>query len=261
MPAEGFKRQLAASLSLALAPVALPQGLYLRRSAMRLEEATGERSGTWPGTGHGIRLLAVGESPLAGVGLESPVDTVASRLAQQLAGTTGRSAHWRILARGGFTAGAVLNRLVTQLDPAPADLILIGLGVNDSLRLRSARRWQQDLTDLIEALRTRTGPAAVLLAGVPDMRRFPLLPNPLRLLLGTRSRLLDHAAAELAGRMTRCDYVPMVLDARAGHLFCDDGFHPNRDGHAQWAEQLAPAALDLLRHGERPVDAPKPPAS
>ena len=246
MPRGGYKRRLAASLSLALAPVALPQALWLKRRATRLAEAEGERDGQLGPSGSPIRLLAVGESPLAGVGLSHPSETVACHLAEHLRQASDRPVQWRILARGGYTAAVVRQRLVPELEPWDADLILIGLGVNDSLRLRSARRWQHDLGALITDLHARTGPAPVLLAGVPDMVHFPLLPLSLKLLLGSRSRLLDQAAAELAAQRPNTSYVSMSLDGRSGELFCADGFHPNAHGHALWAEQLAPAALQLL---------------
>lgn len=246
MQAHRLSRQLAASASLCLAPLALAQGLGLRSRSKRLPEADGERSGESPGHGEPIRLLAVGESPLAAVGLNHPGETVARHLADRIAQGSGRPAHWRILARGGYTAQAVRDRLLPNLEPEPADLILIGLGVNDSIRLRSARRWQADLIALIHALQARTGTAPVLVAGVPDMRHFPLLPWSLRRLFGSRSRLLDQAAGDMAAARTQTRYVPMELDARSSELFCVDGFHPNAQGHALWAEQLAPAALQLL---------------
>lgn len=246
MTGQGFKRQFAATLSLGLAPVALPQGLWLNRHAQRLPEAPGERSGQHPGTEPALRLLAVGESPLAGVGLDNPRSTVACALAGRLSQATQRASRWRILAKGGVTARALRDRLLPGLETAPADLILIGLGVNDSIRLRSATRWQRDLEQLIKALRARTGPAPVLLAGVPDMHHFPALPRPLKTLLGSRSRLLDHATRQLAARLPGAIYVPLGLDARSHELFCDDGFHPNARGHALWAEQLTPMALHLL---------------
>ncbi len=246
MPRNAYRRRLAAALSLGLAPIALPQGLLLRKRATRLAEAQGERQGEIAGSGEVIRLLAVGESPLAAVGLADPSETVAHHLAAHIAQASGRPTHWRILARGGYTADAVRRRLVPELETWAADLILIGLGVNDSIRLRSARRWQRDLTLLIADLHQRTGPTPVLLAGVPDMHHFPLLPPALKLLLGSRSRLLDLAATELAMQRAQTRYVSMQLDARSGELFCEDGFHPNAQGHALWAEQLAPAALALL---------------
>ncbi len=254
MSAVALKRRLAATLSLALAPIALPQGLLLKQRATRLAEAAGERQGQHDGSGEPIRLLAVGESPLAGVGLGHPNETVACHLAAMISQTSGRPVLWRILARGGYTAEAVRRRLLPQLETWPADLILIGLGVNDSLRLRSARRWQSDLGALIADLHRRTGPAPVLLAGVPDMYHFPLLPSALKLMLGSRSRLLDLAATELAAQQARTRYVSMQLDARASELFCEDGFHPNAQGHVLWAEQLAPAALALLELERAPAE-------
>ena len=250
MSSDRLKAQLAASFSLVLAPLALPQGLRLRKTAIRLREAPGARSGLVPGAEAQIRLLAVGESPLAGVGLEDQSQALTARLAERLAAETGRGVRWRSVARGGLTAAALREKLLPEraqeLSQEPADLILIGLGVNDSLALRSARRWQRDLEDLIGELHARTGPAPVLLAGVPDMYHFPLLPFPLSLLLGSRSRLLARAADRLAARRAHARYVPMALDGRSAELFCEDGFHPNRDGHALWAEQLTPAALQLL---------------
>lgn len=242
----GLKRQLAATLSLALAPIALPQGLLLRGRATRLPEASGERHGEVAGSGAPIRLLAVGESPLAGVGLAHPRETVVRHLAEHVCQASDRPVSWHILARGGYTAEAVTRRLVPRLAPEATDLILIGLGVNDSLKLRSVRRWQRDLACLVEALQARTGPAPVLLAGVPDMLHFPLLPPALKLLLGSRSRLLDHATAQWAAQRPGTAYISMKLDGRSRELFCSDGFHPNARGHALWAEQLAPAALQLL---------------
>lgn len=247
MSLEGVRRQLLASLSLAIAPIALRQGRQLRQNALRLAEAPGERADQLPGSAPVLRLLAVGESPLAGVGLDHPNQTVAARLAELIQQRSHQAVRWQILARGGLTAAALRTKLLPDLDPGAVDLILIGLGVNDSLALRSARRWRADLQGLIEALRARTGPAPVLLAGVPDMQRFPLLPFPLSVLLGARSRLLDHTAAGLAGPRSDIGHVPMELDARSSALFCEDGFHPNAAGHARWAEQLAAAALDLLQ--------------
>ena len=246
MQTRRLERQLAASASLCLVPLAMVQGWALRSKSQRLPEADGERSGVIAGQGKPIRLLAVGESPLAAVGLDHPDETVARHLALRVAEASGRPAHWRILARGGYTAQVVRERLLPTLEAGPADLILIGLGVNDSIRLRSARRWQADLIALIHALHARTGTAPVLLAGVPDMRHFPLLPWSLRRLLGSRSRLLDQAAGDIANTRDQIRHVSMELDARASELFCVDGFHPNVQGHALWAEQLAPAALQLL---------------
>ncbi|TVQ28065.1 MAG: SGNH/GDSL hydrolase family protein [Wenzhouxiangella sp.] len=230
--------RIKADLALLLAPLALPQGLWLKRKAQRLPEAAGERGGLLPGTGPALRLLSIGESPLAGVGLDRQDQALTARLADGLAASSGRSVTWQSAARGGVTARRSLTELAPRLDAGPADLIIIGLGVNDSVQLRPAPRWQADLLHLINALRQRHGPAPVILAGVPDMQRFPLLPQPLALMLGLRSRLLDRAAAELATSMEAVHHAPLPLDGESRALFCEDGFHPNARGHGEWAERL-----------------------
>ena len=222
-----------------LIPLALHQGLRLKQTARRLPEADGPRLGRVPGAQPGLRLLAIGESPLAGVGLERQDHSLTARLADLLAGQLDSAVNWQTAARGGVTAERCRAELVPMLEPEPADLIIIGLGVNDSTRFRSPRRWQRDLAELIKALRQRHGPAPIILTGVPDMQRFPLLPEPLALILGLRSRLLDQAAAELAASLAEVYHAPLPLDAESTALFCADGFHPNAEGHRQWAEQLA----------------------
>jgi lysophospholipase L1-like esterase len=226
-----------------LAPIALVQGVMLRRSLPRLPEAGGERAGiTGPGE-KPLRLVAVGESPLAGVGLADQGETLTARLAELLTIKLNRPVQWQTAARGGVTARQTCQHLVELLEPKPASLILVGLGVNDSLKQQGIERWQQDLIALIEALRARVGPAPVILTGVPDMGRFPALPAPLSILLGSRARLLDAASAELAARLERVQHVGMSLDARIEKLFCHDGFHPSAEGHQRWAEHLLRAAL------------------
>lgn len=235
-----------ARLAMLLAPVALAQGMLLRRRMPRLPEAPGARTGM---TGQGdkpLRLVAVGESPLAGVGLADQRETLTARLAEQLAERISQPVQWQVSARGGVTAEQTRQRLVEGLDPRPASLILIGLGVNDCLKLQAPARWQQDLTALIETLRARVGPAPVILTGVPDMGCFPALPAPLSILLGTRARLLDAAAAELAETLQQVRHVSMTLDAETRTLFCADGFHPSAQGHQRWAEHLLQPCLEAL---------------
>ncbi len=204
-----------------------------------MAEAPGPRQGEVEGDQPALQLVAIGESPLAGVGLAAQAEALTPQLAQRLAGQYQRAVAWRTAAAGGVTACACRQRLLPNLAAAPADLALIGLGVNDSLRLSSATAWQRDLRALIDVLRRVLGDVPVVLSAVPDMGRFPALPGSLRLLLGSRSRLLDAAAAELAEELDRVWHLPLPGELIEGQLFCCDGFHPNAEGHALWADQLA----------------------
>lgn len=243
-----------ARASLLWAPIALPQGLWLKRRIPRLPEAPGERSGLSAGGSASanhrpLRLVAIGESPLAGVGLDDQNQNLVPLTAAALAEQLNTRVAWQIAARNGATTDTARRHLLPQLGDEAADLALIGLGVNNSLRLDTVERWQSGMTRLIDELRARLGPVPVILAGVPDMGRFPSLPPPLSWMLGARSRWLDQGLAALATQLDQVVHAPIPLDARFETLFAVDGFHPSAIGHQAWSESLVPLTASLLDRG------------
>ena len=58
-------------LSLPMLILILPQALYIKKTTLRLSEAAGPKRGLLSGHGPNLRLLHVGESTVAGVGVEN----------------------------------------------------------------------------------------------------------------------------------------------------------------------------------------------
>lgn len=241
---------LRAHFALLGAPLFWWQGRQVRRHTPPLSEAPGLRHGEVVGDPPALTLIGLGESPLAGVGVDSPVETVTARLAAELASQTGRAVAWSVHARSGITAGEAAIELIPTLPADRVDLALIAVGVNDCLKLRTPRRWRRDLSALLQALDERVDPRTVLLAGVPPMQHFPALPPPLAGMLGLRARLLDAVSARIAGHWANLAPVPMKLDGDAEAMFCRDGFHPSAAGHRRWADQLAPIAIECLERAD-----------
>ena len=226
-----------------LLPVALAQGLRLRSRVPRLPEAVGPREGTVAGAGALFRLLVLGESTVAGVGAPVQEQALAAQLARVLATRTGRTVQWRAVGKNGVTAATIHALLVRRLQPEPQDAVVVVLGVNDTLALRSPGRWTSDLRRLIAAVREKTGPAPVFLAAVPPMGEFPALPAPLRTVLGVRARVLDQAAARLARQLPDVHHVPLPGRFEQD-FFCHDGLHPSPAGYRAWADYLAAVMAD-----------------
>ena len=178
--------------------------------------------------GEPIRLIAVGESTVAGIGAPTHETALTGHLARELSRHTQRRVQWLVAARSGINAQLSLVELVPKLAGHRADIVLLALGVNDAIEFRTTRRWAADIEKLIEAIRSEVGDALVLLAGVPPLDCFPALPAPLNFVLGARSAALGQASIKLAGRMKRVVHVPFAI-AREGRteLFCADGFHPS----------------------------------
>ncbi|WP_130342908.1 SGNH/GDSL hydrolase family protein [Herbihabitans rhizosphaerae] len=213
--------------------------MRVRRDTPRLPPATEDATGAAGRAGAPeLRLLTLGESTVDGVGVDSHTDGLTGRLAIALAGHTGRRVHWLASGRTGANARRVRRELLDSACAAPADAVVIALGVNDTIELRSPAAFRRDMLALVVAVRARLGRVPVMLAGVPPMDAFPTLPQPLRTVLGLRSRALD---AQLA-RLSQVDGVWHVPAARAAlrpEHFAADGFHPGAHGYRIWGEQLA----------------------
>jgi lysophospholipase L1-like esterase len=240
-------RHLATILTPPLFPLLLVQGYWLRKTTPRLPDAAGPLEGTVACAGEPLRLIAVGESTVAGMGARTHETALAGQLAIALNRTIERTVEWLVVARSGINARQSRLELVPQLAGRRAGLVVIALGVNDSIEFHSARRWAADMELLIADVRREVGDVPVLLAGVPPLDYFPALPQPLSFVLGARSTALERASLELVKRLTRVVYVPFLIDREnCDEMFCSDGFHPSELGYSEWARQLAGA---FAQHG------------
>lgn len=217
-----------------LSPLLLAQAISLRKRALRLPEASGPRSGTI-GTGPALRLLVVGDSSAAGVGVQTQSQALAGQLSDGL--SVQHTVAWHLVASTGATTPSTLSQLASE-DLPRADIILIVLGVNDVTRGGPQSRWLRDHADLRATLRRRTGAAHLYVSQIPPLGAFPLLPDPLRWLLGRRGLRFDAALHATLRREADCTYVPFP-DTLAPSDMAEDGFHPGPRIYSEWAKNLA----------------------
>ncbi|MEJ6000577.1 SGNH/GDSL hydrolase family protein [Paucibacter soli] len=226
---------------IALAPLLLWQGLQVRRKALRLPEAAGPRSGS-AGVGElRLRLLILGDSSGAGVGAPSQEEALAGRLSEALAQRLQGRVQWQLIARTGHTTADALAEF-RSAELAAADVLVTALGVNDVVSQVSPRRWVRLLQEVHELAVQRAGVRYSLHSAVPPMHAFPLLPQPLRWLLGAHALRMNHMLARsLAGQAQRgLQALPAHLHGgAAADLMAPDGFHPGPAGYQIWADALA----------------------
>jgi lysophospholipase L1-like esterase len=222
---------------LPLAPVLLVQGLAVRRRALRLPEAAGSRAGT-QGRGARLGLLVLGDSAAAGVGAATQDDALVGQLRERFARR--HRVDWRLLATSGHTAADALGAL-GAFEDFRIDMAVTSVGVNDVVARTPLRRFRHTVGELVDGLRRR-GARGIVLSGVPPMGRFPVLPQPLRAVLGARATELDAVLAEVA-RERGAVHLPMHFTAGLGpeHM-APDGFHPGPAIYRAWAD----AAHDAL---------------
>lgn len=176
-------------------------------------------------------VVGLGDSVTAGDGLRGLDESVTARVAERL------SAAWVVRARSGLTSRGIadlLDRAVAADDVAAADVVVVSVGVNDLLRLRSLRTWRRNLGRLLARVTGLTRGTVVLL-GMPPVHVFPRLPRPVAVVLGARARRMDRVGVDVA-RAYGVLRIPLPADLLEHEAaFAADGFHPSALAHDQLA--------------------------
>jgi lysophospholipase L1-like esterase len=224
------------AIKLALAPLLLAQALYTRRVIPRLPEADGPRDGVvGPGL-PALRLLIVGDSSAAGVGVDHQRDALAGCLTQALAQRLGAGVRWQLCARSGVTTA----QAVALLDGArAADVAVVVTGVNDVVDQVPPARALAARAQLLQALRRQLAIRHVVLTPVPPMQRFAGLPQPLRAIAGRDAAAHERALARWAAQQAGVSHLPFELPLDDPTLLARDGFHPGAPLYRLWGEALA----------------------
>ncbi|MDK3075727.1 SGNH/GDSL hydrolase family protein [Sedimentitalea sp. JM2-8] len=232
------KRRTVAGPELALRALLLPvlalQAVHVRHKALILPEAAGERAGI-AGSGPDLRILVLGDSSAAGVGVATQDAALSGQLAKGLADRF--RLHWALDAKTGATTRSTLARLA-ETRPFRVDAAVLALGVNDATRLVRTRRWLADQLRLYDILRRDYGAKRLYVSGMPPLGQFTLLPHPLRWVIGRHAESLDTALQHILSGQPDCTHIRFDLPLEPG-LMAEDGFHPGPVIYREWANILA----------------------
>jgi len=216
-------------LGFLLAPLLITQGLYTRRTTVRLPEPEGKRQGQ-SGSGPLLRLLIVGDSAAAGVGCDHQEQALLGQLVKLL------SPHFKIEYRLEALTGDTSKDCFDKLNTLPefkCDIVLTSLGVNDVTSGCSAGNFEQRQRQLVSLLENKFGANQIILSGLPPMGHFPALPQPLRWFLGSRATALDLRLRKMATERN-LDYIEFEFDGDSS-VVASDGYHPGPQVYQHWA--------------------------
>jgi lysophospholipase L1-like esterase len=208
-----------------LAPIALVQGRALQRKTPHMTPASPRSGGSHaPDADH---LLVLGDSTAVGTGVEQMAQAMAGQLARHLP----QSIAWRTVGANGMTAAEVHDLHLEAALSEPADIAVVLVGWNDTLRLRPPEEFAENLASVLDALRSRNPDARIVVVRPPVFSRFPTLPQPLRFALGAHARGLSRIASGIAGERG----IPVAPGFDGAHV-STDRFHPDASGYAVLAD-------------------------
>lgn len=220
-----------------LGPLLYAQAAWLRRTVPELAEAAGAREGS-AGRGRvALRLLIAGDSSAAGVGAPAQRQALAGYLARELARRLHRRVRWQLIAATGARSEDVLGMLL-QRRLHRADVGVVVVGVNDITKEVPLRQALRKRGEIVALMHERAGVRHVLFPALPEMEKFPALPQPLAWYAGRHARRNNAAQAAWAAGQPHASHVVMdgVLDSA---LMAEDGFHPAPALYARVARRLA----------------------
>lgn len=217
-----------------LLPILIPQGLWAKIRTPRLSEAQGERQGVI-GTGQPIKLLILGDSAAAGVGVDHQQQALIGKICDRFE-LSNYNLNWQLHAKNGNTL-TDLKEIAASMPTQDFDIVIISSGVNDILKQYSVHQWKQNCDDLYHLIQKKFNRPSVLFTQVPPLQHFSALPKVLAWYLGKWATEFDINVAALSQQHANLHHVKMQLANQKEYLAVD-GFHPSELSYNIWANAM-----------------------
>lgn len=226
----------------------LSQALWAKYTLRLAPEAPGERCGIVSpssfvpeASARPLRLVAIGDSLVAGSGVENQNLALTPRIARKIADAVNRPVQWETRAKLGSTMRRVRYRFLPEVT-GNIDILFICAGSNDVMAKRSKEEWLDDLRAVIEQARTRADHVIVCSSGQPH--HSPKLPAMLRRELARRIDWQTAASLRIC-REYGVDFVDVAHAELVSDFWATDSFHPSASGYEQ-ASGLVVQAMSFL---------------
>lgn len=225
-----------------LAPLLIAQGKWTRANTPVLPEPEGSRAGR-EGEGHHFKLLVLGDSAAAGVGVAHQEMALSGQLVALLKGDF--YLDWELIATTGATTADVLA-LIPTIKQQAFDAIIISLGVNDITKGVTRKQWLRQQQVLVQELHSRFSTNKIIISQIPPMGSFEALPQPLRWCMGLQTGRFNGAARATWSGHPVCEFLELPF-ALTPALMASDKFHPGEGAYRIWAKSLAESLLEYKR--------------
>ena len=199
--------------------------------------------------GKPIGLLLLGDSIAAGLGADTPKQTLGAQLAKRIAKRTHRSVALHTAAVVGSETSVLRAQLASLPVGYSAEVAVIVVGGNDVTHRVKTSVSAEHLAEAVSALLERG--TQVVVGTCPDLGALTAVPQPLRTLVGMASRQLATAQREtvtqLGGRAVSLgDVVGPFFVSAPDEMFATDRFHPSSAGYRRTAKAILPSVLAAL---------------
>ena len=245
-----LKYVLGSIVSLPLLPLLYFQGKKIRKKVPKLPEANepkGFVNGNFDKT---LNLLSIGESTIAGVGVDYHKNRFTGALANTLSIELKSNINWRVYAKSGYTVKQVYQKIIPKIEENTIDIIVIGMGGNDAFTLNSPKKWASDIKNLINLLQTKYPNTPIFFTNMPPIKEFPAFTTSIKFVIGNLVEILGKELNNAIINKKNVYYNNEVVTLKAwskkhslpsnnSKIYFSDGVHPSKLTYHVWGEEMA----------------------
>lgn len=217
-------------------PVIYFLGKSIKASIPDLPEASRNIEGKVGDSANLKRILLVGESSISGVGIDDHALGIPGEIGRSLFSKKEISIKWQVIAKSGYKAIDVIDQLTPQLPDEEFDLLILGLGGNDTFQQTPPWVWRKHMATLINLLKNKYPKTHVVISAMPPVADFPVFPLLLQSFMGGHINMLRHTIMDFPLRFSQVSYLSDKVKMQEWlgedttdniQDFFSDGVHPS----------------------------------
>lgn len=150
--------------------------------------------------------------------------------------------------------GKVNQFIVPEIYENQCDLLVIGIGANDSFEFTQPKKWLKNIQLLINSLRKKFPETPISFAQLPTIEAFPALTKEMQFVLGNHKDLLAQYLYSQTSKnkniyfpTNKVDiqkWMKLLNDNQTIADFFSDGIHPSELTYKMWTKESVQFLLD-----------------
>ncbi|NVJ89722.1 MAG: SGNH/GDSL hydrolase family protein [Flavobacteriaceae bacterium] len=240
---------LGAIISFPFLPILYFEGKKIRKQVPKLPEAKNPEGYIKNKSNRTLKVIAIGESTFAGVGVDIHENGFIGALVKEIARKHNLSVLWKVYAKSGFTARKVHKTIIPNITETNADLIVIGLGGNDAFKLNSPDFWGLQINLIIKKLNQKFPDTPIYFTNMPPIKEFPAFTRIIKFVIGNLVELLGKKLNAIVKRKNKVYYNNELIKFDTWqnrykikgdiNSFFSDGVHPSFITYQTWGKDMA----------------------
>lgn len=240
---------LGCAIAVPLLPIMYFQGKKIRKNVPKLHEAKDTTGYIKTDSEKTLKILAIGESTIAGIGVDFHKNGFIGALAEEISTKNNLAVLWKVYAKSGYTAKMVRKKIVPKIEESNADVIVIGLGGNDAFKLNSPEIWMLQINLLIKTLKRKFPKTPIYFANMPPIKEFPAFTSAIKFVIGNlveilgkrlHRRVKNKKAVYFNNEIVQLEIWKKRYNLQGNiNDFFSDGVHPSKLTYQVWGKDMA----------------------